>query len=235
MYYRALSNATDGGLIAAPAAIGLVAQATPAIASGPWAVAGLGLSIIGLWVKLHFQDKQQQRTEGMPLVNAEMARLKGENETLRERVQVIYGRPMPTDHPPGLGRAVLLVEDSDAIGSAVMRVLRGADYRVTRATTVADAIRLFDTEPPDAIACDLKLPDGDGEMMLAHANRSGLPCRLVVLTGSPDEARLARARTMAHVVLTKPVNADLLIEALRPIGSEPDLPTIPMRGPTDRA
>jgi DNA-binding response OmpR family regulator len=61
----------------------------------------------------------------------------------------------------GAQQAILLVEDDPAHSEAMARVLAAhGGYRLRFATTLADAQRSIESEPPDLVLADLNLADG---------------------------------------------------------------------------
>ena len=57
---------------------------------------------------------------------------------------------------------MLLVEHDPLIASSLSRALGAYGYVVTVGSTVAEALDIVDTSPPDLVLLDLGLPDGDG-------------------------------------------------------------------------
>jgi CheY-like chemotaxis protein len=57
---------------------------------------------------------------------------------------------------------ILLVEDDDANRKLVRIVLTGAHYRISEATSVAEALALLAHEKPDLLLLDIRLGDGSG-------------------------------------------------------------------------
>lgn len=96
---------------------------------------------------------------------------------------------------------LLLVEDEDAIRTALARALAQGGHSVAAAASLAEARRLVAERRPDALVSDLKLADGSG---LDLARELGLPCTLMSGYGTFDDA-CAALRLGASDFLTKPV------------------------------
>lgn len=130
---------------------------------------------------------------------------------------------------------LLLVEDEDAIRSALARGLASDDITVDAAATLAEARAKAATRHPDALVTDLKLPDGLG---LDLAEELGVPFVQMTGYGTFDDA--VRAIHLGCVdFFTKPVSLRALRRSLERIAGRvsTDLrPTVvdPERGVTLR-
>jgi DNA-binding response OmpR family regulator len=82
---------------------------------------------------------------------------------------------------------VLVVEDDDAIGTALTAVLEGAGYRVSRTPSGAAALRAVDDDRPDVVLLDLGLPDMDGVDVCRRLRRGCTDLAIVVVTARDDE------------------------------------------------
>ena len=119
---------------------------------------------------------------------------------------------MHTFHPVH----ILIVEDEDAIRSALVRGLgRGGDS-VVGASTLAEGRALAAQRRPDALISDLKLPDGAG---LDLARELGVPFVLMTGYGTFDDAVIA-LRLGALDFFTKPVSIKDLRKVLEPLAGQ---------------
>jgi CheY-like chemotaxis protein len=127
----------------------------------------------------------------------------------------------------GAGTAnVLVFEDNADAAESLEAILSYAGYRVRVESTGRDAMQLVRSTRPDAVLCDLGLPDRDGYAVASEIRSdhewSWLP--LIAITGYgalDDQSRSRRAGFDVH--LTKPVPpAQLLSELSRRIQSRPD-------------
>ncbi len=114
---------------------------------------------------------------------------------------------------------VLLVEDDDVYGPALVRALDRRGHDALRVATLEEALA-FDEET-DAAVVDLALPDGSG--IDAVRCLAGRGVRVVVLTGHGTiPATVECMRAGAVDFLTKPVSTEELVTALQrvPEGAE---------------
>jgi CheY-like chemotaxis protein len=105
--------------------------------------------------------------------------------------------------------AVLIVEDSALVVSALRLLLEDRGFRVSAAGSVADALETARREPPDAMLLDLSLPDGDGLVVLERLTSEGrAPSVTAAMTGHDDPRTRQRCLTAGcREVLVKPMRA----------------------------
>ena len=112
---------------------------------------------------------------------------------------------------------VLVVEDNALVTSATRILLEDAGFRVSTAGGIGDAYALCQSDRPDAILLDLRLPDGDGLSLLKRLRAEGVPLPVVVaLTGRDEpEIRDRCLRAGCVDVLLKPVDMRALAPRIR--------------------
>jgi CheY-like chemotaxis protein len=119
------------------------------------------------------------------------------------------------------GRLILVVEDDPAMARFAVTALRLSGYKATVAATGAAGLAAFATAPPDAMLVDLHLPDMSGWDLIerVRAGAGSRACPVLVWTGNLDDTDPDTERRIARVtkVLTKPVTARVLIDAVRHI------------------
>ena len=124
--------------------------------------------------------------------------------------------------PPTL----LLVDDEARILSSLRRSLRREGWRVLTAGTPAEALRLLDEEPIDAVLSDHKMPGMSGLEVLEAAARRRPDAARILISGWPDEIPAGRLEALGILALVpKPWDdAELkriLRAALRTHGNRP--------------
>ncbi|QEL26701.1 PAS domain S-box protein [Bosea sp. F3-2] len=118
------------------------------------------------------------------------------------------GEPAPAKAARGKAPApsrgtVLVVDDEKDIVELLTDMLRQLDFEVVSTQSGKAAIAMLGamTAPPDAIICDIRMPDGDGPFFYGwlEANHPELLSRIVFLTGDslgPSASRfLARSKS----------------------------------------
>lgn len=87
---------------------------------------------------------------------------------------------------------VLLVEDDDAIRTALTRGLGALGHVVTSAPDGATGIATLTSSSPDVVVLDLGLPDVDGSTVLAVNQTLGARAPVIVATARDDEREIIR-------------------------------------------
>jgi DNA-binding response OmpR family regulator len=108
---------------------------------------------------------------------------------------------------------ILVVEDDEPLRRMVRHALTLAQYDVQEAGDGLMALRLLDTDPPDAVILDLGLPIISGQAVraeiAAHAHTRDIP--VIVITGTAGE----HDGLGVACVLRKPFEVDQLVRTVR--------------------
>ena len=112
----------------------------------------------------------------------------------------------------------LVIEDDRVLGGALEQRLKLEGFRVRWVTTCADARRALRARAPDFVLADIRLPDGSGE----DVYRDALPylgdATIVFATAFAEVEQAVRlVRAGADDYLTKPVDADALVDRIRSV------------------
>jgi two-component system KDP operon response regulator KdpE len=113
------------------------------------------------------------------------------------------------------GAHILVVDDEDAIATALRRILKARGFAVDVAGSGADALRCYAARKPDAVILDLGLPDMDGTDVIREIRASsGTP--IIVLSVREAEREKVQALDLgADDYLTKPFGVDELLARVR--------------------
>ena len=126
---------------------------------------------------------------------------------------------MPKSRRGGSGRQkILLIEDDPVARADLQARLEANGYVVARAADAASALTVVNREHPDLILLDLGLPAGDGYLVLERLRKiealGSIP--VLIVTGRSDaDTRKRVAALGVGPVLTKPVDTDVLLSAIR--------------------
>jgi chemotaxis family two-component system response regulator Rcp1 len=134
------------------------------------------------------------------------------------------------DHnEPGRPIEILLVEDNPGDARLTREVFLEGKVR-NHLNIVDDGVKALaylrglgdykNATRPDLVLLDLNLPKKDGREVLAEimADPKLKQISVIILTGSPAEENILKAYNLnVNCYLTKPVNLDALIEAVRTI------------------
>lgn len=109
---------------------------------------------------------------------------------------------------PTAGR-ILIVEDDEALCDLLAGEVKEGGHRVRTAHTAEQALAEIETQWPDVVVSDLKLPGANGMELLHHVKARPTPVAVLVITafGSIPQA-VEALKAGADDFLTKPLNLD---------------------------
>ena len=120
------------------------------------------------------------------------------------------------DMPVSLG--ILLIDDQQAVLDATADLLRGRGHRVLAARTVAESLALAAREDAriELILADFRL---DSQLTGADAIREinarlQRPVPAIIITGDSSPERIQEAVSSGHLILHKPIAAEVLMAAI---------------------
>jgi len=118
---------------------------------------------------------------------------------------------------------VLLIEDDPDLRSEIREYLQRRGHEVTDCGSLGDGVAFVqrpvpESSPPEAIVCDVNLPDGNGVDFYVAAS-PGLPnCQWVLMSGAHDLDRVdkvsGRVGLPSCTIVDKPVSMRALTAAL---------------------
>ncbi|MBU8542062.1 MULTISPECIES: sigma-54-dependent transcriptional regulator [Roseomonadaceae] len=114
------------------------------------------------------------------------------------------------------GSSVVIIEDDPVFGQALVQRLRLAGVSTHWAQTAAAGEAVLQRHRPSLVLCDIRLPDGDGEALMARLmpQLGGVPIVIMTAFGGLDQAvRMLRAG--ADDYLAKPFPAQRVLDKLR--------------------
>jgi FixJ family two-component response regulator len=111
---------------------------------------------------------------------------------------------------------VHVVDDDASLRTALLRLLRAAGLEARGYGSTGEFLLNPLPDRPGCLLLDLQMPGPSGLELQAALRRQGVPLPVIFLTGHADVASSVRAmRAGAVDFLTKPVQRDTLLEALR--------------------
>ncbi len=113
---------------------------------------------------------------------------------------------------------VLVVDDEPELAELIEAMLQAAGFAVSRAASGAAALQVLKSAVPDAIVCDLRMPDMDGMALWRQVRQShpALATRMLFITGdalSASAQRFFAESACPH--LDKPFAKPALLAAVR--------------------
>lgn len=111
---------------------------------------------------------------------------------------------------------VLLVDDEKEFVHTLSERLEARDLGAAVAYNGEDALSFVESEPPEVMVLDLKMPGIDGLEVLRRVKLEHPEVEVIILTGHGSEVEEARARELgAFAYLQKPVDIELLAQTMR--------------------
>lgn len=110
---------------------------------------------------------------------------------------------------------ILIVEDEPVAAEQIAEFLGQGDMRVTIANNAIDGLAVHQNDPAGLILTDLRMPGGDGFMLIRAVRAHSHDLPVVVITGQllrEEEADYVRAE--ASAVLRKPIDLRELLETV---------------------
>jgi len=110
---------------------------------------------------------------------------------------------------------ILIVEDDEILGRSLEQRLGLEGWHVHLASSGRAALEAIARQTPDLVICDIRLPDVDGERLMADvfARAGAVPTIFMTAYGGVDQAvRLVRAGARDYLI--KPFDLDALVEKL---------------------
>lgn len=114
------------------------------------------------------------------------------------------------------GRRVLVVEDNEAAGRGLAKVLQAHGYEVTTVADGNSALQALNSPTrADVLLTDLQLPDMDGRDLALHAGQLVPRPRVVLVTGwDVDDQLRDPAASGIDAVMVKPLDIPTLLRVL---------------------
>ncbi|MUG98768.1 PAS domain S-box protein [Scytonema sp. UIC 10036] len=114
---------------------------------------------------------------------------------------------------------ILVVDDDEDMRDLVQVILEQQGAQVTLAASAAEALMLFERQPPDIVISDIGMPDMDGYMLMEQIRKrspeQGGLIRAIALTayaGEYDQRQALKVGFQKHI--PKPVEPEALVNAI---------------------
>jgi two-component system, OmpR family, response regulator len=112
---------------------------------------------------------------------------------------------------------VLIIEDDEAVGQALVGALDRSGMRTAWATTGAEGLLLKKSFMPDVVLVDLNLPDTNGIGLVTYLSQQG-ECGVIIVSGMGDEAdRIVGLEIGADDYVSKPPHLRELLARIRAV------------------
>ena len=124
--------------------------------------------------------------------------------------------PIPVKSPM-YGPKLLLIDDDAAVRRSFSVYLEDSGYSIIEAPNGAKGVALFESEQPDLVLCDLRMPDVDGLDVIRQVAAKDSSTPIIVISGYGEVGDAVQAlRLGAADYLMKPIkNLEVLEHSVR--------------------
>ncbi len=112
-------------------------------------------------------------------------------------------------------KRILIVEDDITFGTIIKSWLNKKGFDATTVSSVSKAKKLIESDCPNIILSDLRLPDSDGTELLVWLNSKGQAIPFIVMTSYAEIQSAVQAMKLgAYDYVSKPINPDELLKKI---------------------
>ena len=113
-------------------------------------------------------------------------------------------------------KKVLIVDDEERVVRSIAGVLEDEGFRVAKAKSGEEAIKLFQQEEPDVILLDIWMPGMDGIEVLKRLKWIAPECQVIMISGHATiSTAMTAVRLGAFDFIEKPLSLDVLLMTIR--------------------
>jgi two-component system response regulator HydG len=113
---------------------------------------------------------------------------------------------------------ILIVEDDRSYGSMLMKWFERNGFSATLCSGMEAAREVLSKSEFKVVLSDLRLPDGDGIMLLNWLNEEGMEVPVIIMTGYGDvQTAVSAIKLGAFDYLEKPVNPSILTQKIKDV------------------
>jgi DNA-binding response OmpR family regulator len=118
---------------------------------------------------------------------------------------------------------VLVVDDTAAVGTTLMWVLRDSGYNCTAVATRAEALQVCAGVAPDLALIELNLPDGSGVDTVRDLRRRLPGCRMLLMSSDPEagDYLMQVPAGLDCELLPKPIAVEELLQRVKEALAQP--------------
>ncbi len=120
-------------------------------------------------------------------------------------------------------RTILIIEDDITFGLMLKTWLEKKGYKILSAGNLAKAKKMVGSEPDiSLILSDLRLPDGEGIVLLEWLKENGYGIPVIIMTGYAEiQSAVLAMKSGARDYISKPVNPEELLKKMEEIFNTP--------------
>lgn len=112
-------------------------------------------------------------------------------------------------------KSILIVDDEESLRQSLEKVLRNAGYLTQVAGSGSEALELLVQQPADLVLSDLKMPNGDGMLLLKSIKKRFPDIEVILLTGyGTIETAVEAMKEGAYDFITKPPKKAVILSTV---------------------
>jgi len=129
-------------------------------------------------------------------------------------------------------RKVLIVDDEESVVQSIAGVLEDEGFRVAKAKSGEEAIKVFQEEEPDVTLLDIWMPGMDGIEVLKRLKWIAPECQVIMISGHATiSTAMTAVKLGAFDFIEKPLSLDILLMTIRrALDHQKDLLTVQRSG-----
>lgn len=111
---------------------------------------------------------------------------------------------------------ILIIDDEKDIVDMMAEFLSARGYAIAKAYDGEEGIKQFDSEKPDIVMCDIKMPKKDGFEFLKELRASKRWVPVIIISALTEPANIMKGYDFeADYYITKPVNLEDALKAVQ--------------------
>jgi len=113
-------------------------------------------------------------------------------------------------------KKILIVDDEERVVQSIAGVLEDEGFRVAKAKSGEEAIKVFQQEEPDVTLLDIWMPGMDGIEVLKRIKGIAPDCQVIMISGHATiSTAMASVKLGAFDFIEKPLSLDVLLQTIR--------------------
>ncbi len=111
---------------------------------------------------------------------------------------------------------ILVIDDEKDIVDLLSEFFTARGYAVSRACDGEDGLKKFDSDNPDIVMCDIKMPKKDGFAFLEEIRSSRKWVPVIIVSAMSDPANIMKGYDFeADYYIAKPIDLEAALKALQ--------------------
>lgn len=111
---------------------------------------------------------------------------------------------------------ILIIDDEKEIAETLSEFFTARGYAVSTAGDGEEGVKRFDSDDPDIVMCDIRMPKKDGFAFLEEIRSSRKWVPVIIVSAISEPANIMKGYAFeADYYITKPINLEEALKALQ--------------------